>query len=442
MVHANTATIFSNSCISEALPLWKNKRNMIKLWRSGMILSSAGLLAGLGNYAFQAIIGHQLDKAEFGYVNFTLGFIGLLSLPLQIGTVSLTHYIAHYRAKGDEARLQGLLAGCRKFLFRLTLGGSLAAVALLKPLSVFFEFPRAGLMLVALFCVLAGLWAAFGTALCQGLAWFRRLALISLVMVALRLAFGSAAVAKYRVAEAAVMASGIAFLANLVLLYWRKEFMGSRAAISPYNREFFQYLAVGAACMTGAFFFTQGDVLVAKRNFSATDLGLYSAAGKLAQALPMVVAPMLTVLFTSRSAHRTEMALREQLKLLGLYAAGLAGGAAGLLLLRGFWVKLIFGAYTPESAAMVGRVAVAMVFIGLMQAMGLWSLASRWFKLALLYGVSGVAYWVVLLHWGKSPEKMLDLMPVAAACAFGLMLIAWLATMRTSHSESIPAAES
>ena len=289
-------------------------------------------------------------------------------------------------------------------------------------------------MLAALFCVLAGLWAAFATALCQGLAWFRRLALISIVAVVLRLAFGSAALAKYRVAEAAVMASGIAFMANLVLLYWRKEFMGSRAAISPYNREFFQYLAVGAACMTGAFFFTQGDVLVAKLNFSDIDLGFYSAASKLGQALPMVVAPMLTVLFTSRSAHRTQMALREQLQLLGLYAAGLAAGAAGLLLLRSFWVKLIFGTYTPESAAMVGKVALAMVFIGLMQAMAMWSLASRWFKLALLYGVSGITYWAVLLLWRKSPAQMIALMPVAAACAFGLVLVSWLASMRKSHS--------
>src|SRR5437899_8529725 len=174
---------------------------MIKLWRSGMILSSAGLLAGLGNYVFQIIIGHHLDKPEYGYVNSTLGFIGLLSLPLQIGTVSLTHYIAHYRAKDDEARLQGLLAGCRKFLFRLTLAGSIAAVVLLKPLSDFFHFPRPGLMLVALVCVLAGLWGAFGTALCQGLSWFKRLAFISLIMVALRLAFGLVAVLKFRVAE-------------------------------------------------------------------------------------------------------------------------------------------------------------------------------------------------------------------------------------------------
>ena len=406
---------------------------MGKLWRSGVILSGAGMAAGVGNYAVQAIIGRRLDKAEFGYVNTTLGFIGLLGLPLLIASTSLTHYIAQFRAKGDQARLEGLLVGCRKFLFRLTVGGSVAAVLLLKPLSDFFQFPRPTLMLAALLCVLAGLWGAFGTALCQGLAWFKRLAFIALMMVTLRLVFISVAVLHYPVAETGVLASGIALLANLVLLFWRKELAAKGEAISPYNREFAQYLAVGTACMIGGYCFTQGDLLVAQRNFSGPELGLYTAAGLLGRALPMVVAPMLTVLFTSRSAHTTQMALREQAKLLGLYAAGLAAGAVGLLVLRSFWVRLIFGSYTPESAAMVGRLAIAMVFIGLMQAMGMWSLASRWFKVAMAYGVLGVGYWVALLIWGKSPGAMLGLMPVAAACAFGLLFILWLTTMRNRH---------
>ena len=147
----------------------------------------------------------------------------------------------------------------------------------------------------------------------------------------------------------------------------------------------------------------------------------------------MVVAPMLTVLFTSRSGHRTESALREQLRLLGLYATGLASGAAVLLFLRDFWVRLIFGEYTPEAAAMVSRLAVTMAFVGLMQAVGMWALASRWLKVALLYGASGLIYWVVLLTWGRSPAVMLQLMPTVAGSAFGLLFISWLVAMRMSH---------
>src|SRR5258705_79006 len=261
---------------------------MTKLWRSGVVLSVAGVVAGLGNYGFQAILGRQLDKAEYGYVNSTLGFIGLLGLPLLIGSTSVTHYIAHFRASGDEARLQGLLAGCRKFLFRLTLAGSVAAALFLKPLSDFFHFPRSGLMLSALVCVLAGLWGAFANALCQGLGWFSRLAVIGLAMVALRLSFGGVMLLKYPVAETGVLATAAAMLAYLTLLYWRKDLARHKESISPYNREFAQYLAVGAASITGGYCFTQGDLLVGQRNFSGAELGLYSAAGLLGRALPMV----------------------------------------------------------------------------------------------------------------------------------------------------------
>src|SRR2546421_6855834 len=285
---------------------------MTKLWRSGIILSLAGLATGVGNYAFQALIGRLMAKAEFGYVSSTLGFIGLLSLPLQIASTSVAHYIAHFRASGDDARLAGLLSGCRKFLFRLTIAGSVAAALLLKPLSGFFHFPRTTLMLVALACVLAGLWGSFVNALCQGLGWFKRLAFIGLAMVVLRLSFGWIAVLKYPAAEMGVLASGFALLANLILLYWKKDLARKGEAISPYNHEFAQYLAVGAACLTGGFCFTQGDLLVGQRNFSGLDLGLYTAAGLLGRALPMVAAPMLVVLFTSRSGHKTEGALREQ----------------------------------------------------------------------------------------------------------------------------------
>ena len=104
-----------------------------------------------------------------------------------------------------------------------------------------------------------------------------------------------------------------------------------------------------------------------------------------------------------------------------------------MLLLRSFCVRLIFGEYTPEAAAMVSRLAVTMAFIGLMQAMGMWALASRWLKVALLYGASGLGYWLVLLAWGKSPAVMLQLMPVAAGVAFGLVFVSWLLAMRRHH---------
>src|SRR5260221_9080939 len=115
-----------------------NKKRFTGLLQSGLILSAVNFLSGLGNFAFQAIISHKLkESGEYGLVNTTLGFVGLLGLPLAIATTAITHYIARFNFHGDDAQLRGLLSGCRTFLFRLTIAGSVLAVFLAKPLSDF-----------------------------------------------------------------------------------------------------------------------------------------------------------------------------------------------------------------------------------------------------------------------------------------------------------------
>ena len=387
------------------------KSRAASLLQSGIILSLASFVAGLGNFVFQAIIGHQLKASgEYGLVNTTLGYVGLLSLPLAIATTAITHYIARFNYHGDDARLQGLLAGCRTFLFRLTLAGSLLALVLAKPLSDFLHY-RPGLTFAALACVLAGLWGGLATALCQGLSWFKRLALIGLLGVGLRLAFGGLVAVQFPAAEWAVLASAVAALANLILLYWRKDLVRPAEPASPWD------------C------FTQGDLLVAQRFFSGPDLDAYTSAGIFARALPMTVGPLLVVLFTHRSTAHTGGALREQLKLIGLYAAGLICGLIGLLLMKTFCLKII-GRNTPEAAAMVGPLATTMVAVGLLQALGMWALASRWVKISLLYGALGLAYWLTLFAFGKSPNELLFVMPPAAGTAFVVLFVMWLGAMR------------
>lgn len=404
-----------------------------QLLQSGIIYTALTFVTGLGNYGFNIVMGRYLGKdmgGEYGYMFTTNGFVNLLGLPLGIATYAVTHYIARFRASGQEAELQGLLAGCRKFLFHLTVFGSVLAIVAIKPLGDFFHIPRSSLVLVAVCCVIGGLWSSFAAALCQGLAWFKRLALIGLLAMVLRLSFGWVAVTKYPMAEAAVAASAFMLLANLVLLFWRKELTRSGAGVSPWNRQFVEYLIVGAAVVGGTYCFTQGDLLVAQRYFPGPSLDLYGSAGLLARALPMVVGPLLVVLFTSRSGHHSGSVVREQLKLLGLYAAGLFAGAAALLVLRGFLIHLQFNRPVPEAAAMVAPLALTMVFSGLLQALGMWALASRWLRVSLFYGGLALAYWVALLVLGRSPAALLRVMPIAAGIAFVVLFLVWLTALR------------
>ncbi len=409
------------------------------LLQSGIIFSAISFVTGLGNLAFQGVLGRHLSlPGQYGNANSALnGFIPLLSLLPLVATFAVTHYIAHFNASGDNARLQGLFMGCRRFLFRLTIIGSLLAVVAVKPLSDFFHYSE-NLMLVALIGTLFGLWGSFATALCQGLAWFKRLALIGFLVMVLRVLFGWFVTLKWPTPETALLASAFALLANLVLLFWRKDLSLHGESVSPWNREFVLYLVVSTACVSGGFFFTQGDLLVAKKFFSGADNDAYNCAERLAAALPMVVSPLLTVLFTSRSGVRSGNVVTEQLKLLGLYLLTLLSGAGALFLLRGLCVKIILGRPSPEAEAMIARLSVTMVFVGLLQALALWSLASRWMKISLSYGVLGLGYWLVLFALGKTPSDLLRVMPVTAGVAFGALLLVWLATLRRHK----PAAQS
>lgn len=408
---------------------------MSGLLQSGIIFSVISLLTMAVHWVFQFIVSPQLGGAqgEYGLVLATIAFIGFFGIPLTAATQAVIHYIARFHFSGDDARLHGLLAGCRKFLFQTTLAGSVIAVALVKPLGDFFNIPRSSLTLIALVCVLGSLWTCYVSALCQGLGWFKRLALIGFASAVVRVLFGWPTTKIWPRAEWAVLASAVMLLPNLILLFWRKDFprRADAGAVSPWNYEFIQFLIVSGACSVGVFFFSQGDLLIAKKYFPAAQMDAYGSAGLLARALPTAVGPLLAVLFTHRSSrrHHHADALMEQIKLIGLYTGALVFGAICLCVFREFGLKLLHR-NTPQAAAMIVPLSVTMVFVGLLQALAMWSLASRWIKIALLYGALGIAYWLALLFFGKSPEILLHIMPMAAGISFAAVFLVWLIAMR------------
>jgi hypothetical protein len=400
----------------------------VKLWRSGVFWSALSFVSGLGNFACSSIIARNLNsiKGEFGDSTTALDYVNLLSLPLQMLNMSVIHYIAHFRSKNDEARLQGLLAGCQRFLFWATVGGTVVAMVLLEPLGRFFNFQK-NLMLAVLICGMVGWWAGFGMALCQGMAWFKRIAVIGVVAVGIRILFASVMTRRFPTAEVALSATTVSLLANLILFYWWKDIFRHQAPrISPWTREFMQFIVVTGATVAGTYFFNTGDGLVSKKYFFGAALDAYNMATRFGRAIPALVLPLLIVTFTSRSGSRETAAKTDQRVLLSLYAAGLGCGAAVLIFFRGQLLKLYLGHPNDQAAQMIVPFSIAMVLIGLCQAVGMWSLADRTFKIALLYGALGLAYWTMLLLLGKTPAALLTVMPICAGVSFCVLCACWL----------------
>jgi len=414
--------------------IWRSEN----IWSSGIIFTAISFLTLLVHWGFQFMVSPLLGgtDGEYGLVLATIAFITFLSIPLQVASQAITHYIARFHFSQDSERLHGLLAGCRKFLFHITIAGSLIALILIKPLGHYFNIPRASLTIVALFCVVGGLWGSYFTVLCQGLGWFKRLALIGLLGALVRLLFGGITTRIWPVAEWAVAASFVMLFSNLILLFWKKEFpRQTEKGISPWTPEFRQFLVASAAWAVGLNCFGQGDLLVANKFFTREEIDAYGSAGLLARALATAVGPLLSVLFTHRSGRHHGDALHEQLRLVGLYAAGLIFGAVCLYCLRGMCLQLLHR-NTPEAAGMILPLSATMVFVGLLQALATWALASRWQKAVLLYGGLGLVYWSTLLVFGKSPAALLFAMPVAAGVAFGVLFIIWLVSLYRHHPET------
>lgn len=369
-----------------------------KILHSGIIFTGISFVVGGGNFVLLGIIRRNLQASgEFGWFGATEFFTALLGLPLSIAICAITHHVAHFSASGDEARLNGLFVGCRRFLLKFTLVLSLFGVLLIQPLTRYFEIPRPSLTLTALAVLLIGLWCGYAMALAQGMGWFKRIALIGLAAAGVKILFAWTFTSRFPVAEAAGLAVAVGALLNLSVFIWWRDLFKRGDSISPWDRDFFKYLLVAAAGVGAGYCFTTAHSLVAVKFFAEADKDAYVGAAKISNALYIAVAPLLTVLFTARSSQRVSRSVTGPLGLLMLYGGGLCVGALVLFFARDLCVRLLVGGPSPETSAMIDRVALTMVFAALIQALGIWSMASNWMRATLLYGVLGLVYWAVLL---------------------------------------------
>jgi O-antigen/teichoic acid export membrane protein len=369
-----------------------------KILHSGIIFTALSFIAGMGNLIFLRINGTALkESGEFGAFGQTLAFVGMLGLPLNMASTAVIHHIAHFGGAKNEAQLRGLLAGCRAFLLKLTIIVCVLGVVLIKPLSRAFEIPRPSLTIAALVTLIIAMWSGYAGALAQGMGWFKRLAVINMGVITVKIVFVWIVTRQHPVAETSLYGFGAGTLVTLTVFFWWKDLFQPGERLSPWNRDFFRYLAVAVAGVGGGWCFAQCDMLVVGNYFSLADKDAYIGAARIASALHLAVSPLLLVLFTARSGERAGKKLTGPLGLLVLYAAGLAGGALVLYFARNLFVRIIFGQPFPEASAMIPRLAMTMIFVGLIQALGMWALASHWLKVGFLYGVLGVVYWATLL---------------------------------------------
>lgn len=414
------------------------RRMTAHVWRGGVVLAACNLLVVFGNYLFQCLIGRALPLSEYGYANVSAGLVLLLTLPVVAASNSVIHFLARMRSDGRHGEAMGLIASTQYALLLIVGVGLLVALAAVHPLTTYFDFPRTSLTIASAINVLVQLGVILVIALCAGMGWFFRAGVLAVAAIVTKLVTFSVASAWFPMAETA-LASGAAsgFVYAVFALWWksqtRKECV--KASWTPWTREFRIFTAAAIASALASFAFTQSDVLIAQRNFPADQVAHFSGAGVFPRAMLGLAGPLLLVFYTSRSGGKNDGGVARA-GLLAFYVVTMTAGAFVIVWQKDRLISSIFGTVQPEAAALMGRFALLMVVVGLVEIYGNWALASRSFLLVYAHLAAAAAYVGAGISWGHTPENLITTLLVSS-----LPLAAMLFCLRSMGRDRAPGFE-
>jgi len=378
-------------------------------------------LIALLNFVTQIVFRRELAPGEFGTLNTSLGFIGVMIVPLLAVNHAFTHYLARAHPEEERARIDSLRAAAfpATETFAWIWGGlSLLLVLLFSSL---LDLPRFSLQLFTLMNVLIALGGVLSWAVCQGGNQLRLWAWLLAASALTRLLAGAGLASQEPWAESGQAAFLLAGFITLVpalrsretdpALRWKAcQTVGSRL-----NRDFLLYTGATFSVLLGLYLFSSADRIVAQSWFgvaSNNNLGLvnwglfdaYQTAGLLGRALFWGTQPLLWIFFAQRAglARTTKASLAFFWIYLGALLAGaiLLGGLAQPL------SRLFCGPDFKTTALFVPSFAAVMVPLGLLQALGIFSLASRRYHECFVLGGCSLGYTLLLYLVGRQPQVM------------------------------------
>lgn len=333
-----------------------------ELIRGSAVLMSGGLIANLGNYFFNLLIGRFLGPADYGVVASVIALLYIVSVPSAALNLIGAKFSSRFKAEGEFDRLAYFFVILNKALFLFCFGVLLFFVFLSGSLSGFLKIdsPVPVIFLGALLGV--SLLVALNNSILQGLLRFNFLALSSVISVVVKLTLGVGLVWLGFSIGGALTGFLAAFLVPYFLSFWPLRFLlkEKREAVKIEWREVAKFAAPAFFSTLGLTLLYTGDVVLVRHFFPAGEAGLYAALSLIARIILFVTAPIGMVMFPLISERRTKNERYSGLFLTALLLVFLITAAATVFyfLFPEFVVKLFFGSQYLAAAPYLGRFAV------------------------------------------------------------------------------------
>lgn len=375
-------------------------------------------LIALLSFVTQIVFRREMRPGEFGTFNTALGTIGLMTVPVLALNQAFTHYTRRDHDASQNARIDSLRAATLLVTetFAWAWGGlSVLLMLLLLPL---LDMPRYSLQLFTLLNVLAGLGGLVSWAVCREGSLLRFwtgllvAAAVARVLVGAGLAWpepwAESGLAAFLIAGFIILTPALRSRDNSMELRWK-------ACLCAWDRDFLLCVGSTFSVLLALYLFSNADRIVAQGWFGvATDnnMGLvnwdrfdaYQTAGLLARALLWGTQPLLWVLFVERS--RVNRTRAGTLTFFWIYLGALVLGAMTVGCLAKPLSWLFCGPNFQLTALFVPSLAAVMVPLGLLQGLGVFSLASRRYHECFVLGGCSVGYTLLLDLAGRQAQLM------------------------------------
>jgi hypothetical protein len=407
---------------------------------------AAWAIIALLNFGSQIVLRRNLVPGEFGTCNAALGALNVMIVPL----LAFTHAVAHFgEAPGDaiarDETRKAMIRSARLLATEtLTWIWALCSSFLLFALLFLIGIPRFSEQFFAFLTLLMAIGGIMSWTLCQTQNRLRLWAGLAVAAALARLVTGAALASQEPWAESGLAAL---FLAGFITLApamraresdWLARWQACRAVL---NRDFLLYTAAALSVLLGLSLFANADRIAAQHGFGIprdTNLGsvvdfdafdAYQTAALLSRALLWGTQPLLWIWFSDRvKLSRTTPAT---LTFFWIYLAAVAIGIVVLSissqplcdLFCGHHLAALHNLTTAQLAAtFVPSLALAMLPLALLQALGIFSLASRRYPECFTLGGCSLAYALILFLFGRQPGTMI-------ACMFGTGVVSLMAVL-------------
>ena len=395
--------------------------------RENFLLIAATLAASAIHYLYQFSMGRLLGPADYGTLAALFSIIYISVAPVQAVQLTLTKFVAEFKASGQAGFIGALFNGVIK---KLTFVGfaAFAVLSILSPwISEFLNIPHKSTIINFSFIFLAMFILAAARGFLQGMQRFKALGANLIAESATKLAFGLALVFAGHGILGAIWGANISVfvsvgLAAFILLPTLRA--RGDAITNEQRRKIYEYSIPTLIALSVVTALYSLDVLLVKHFFTPNEAGIYAAAALVSKVIFFALLPISQVMFPKVAELRIKGLPHTAifLKSLALVTLLSAIAVATYFLAPSFVLNFLFGSEYSAAVPLIGLFGAAIALLSISYVFVNYFLSSGRTKFVYALPVFALAEVLLILFWHSSLHQIVTVLIVLMALLLAFLI--------------------